>query len=106
MRTLVMAGGLPAPADSHTVTMQEPDHRIVIGTRGEGEAVGVMSGLIPCPLALFVTTFAMSRGVPGAGVLFAVTMMAGVALTLSRVAVLSPSGRSWSSPDYAQLSSD
>ncbi|RUV74690.1 MAG: hypothetical protein EOR30_01780 [Mesorhizobium sp.] len=61
----------------------------MIGTRGEGEAVGVMSGLIPCPLALFVTTFAMSRGVPGAGVLFAVTMMAGVALTLSRVAVLS-----------------
>lgn len=61
----------------------------MIGTRGEGEAVGVMAGLIPCPLALFVTTFAMSRGVPGAGVLFAVTMMAGVALTLSRGAVLS-----------------
>ncbi|TIM12369.1 MAG: ABC transporter permease [Mesorhizobium sp.] len=55
----------------------------------EGEAVGVMAGLIPCPLTLFVMTFAMSRGVPGAGVLFAVTMMAGVALTLSCVAVLS-----------------
>ncbi|RUY22911.1 ABC transporter permease [Mesorhizobium sp. M7A.F.Ca.US.001.04.1.1] len=55
----------------------------------EGEAVGVMAGLIPCPLALFVMTFAISRGVPVAGILFAITMMAGVALTLSCVAVLS-----------------
>ncbi|WP_136620795.1 MULTISPECIES: sulfite exporter TauE/SafE family protein [Mesorhizobium] len=55
----------------------------------EGEAVGVMAGLIPCPLTLFVMTFAISRGVPVAGILFAITMMAGVALTLSCVAVLS-----------------
>lgn len=57
--------------------------------RHEGEAVGVMAGLIPCPLTLFAMTFAMSRGVPTAGVLFAITMMVGVALTLSCVAVLS-----------------
>ncbi|GLS35547.1 nickel/cobalt efflux system [Mesorhizobium tianshanense] len=57
--------------------------------RHEGEAVGVMAGLIPCPLTLFVMTFAMSRGIPGAGILFAITMMVGVALTLSCVAVLS-----------------
>ncbi|ESZ40226.1 ABC transporter permease [Mesorhizobium sp. M0292] len=55
----------------------------------EGEAVGVMAGLIPCPLTLFVMTFAISRGVPGAGILLAITMMVGVALTLSSVAVLS-----------------
>ena len=55
----------------------------------EGEAVGVMAGLIPCPLTLFVMTFAISRGVPVAGIMFAVTMMIGVALTLSCVAVLS-----------------
>ncbi|MFK0692275.1 nickel/cobalt transporter [Mesorhizobium sp. IMUNJ 23033] len=55
----------------------------------EGEAVGVMAGLIPCPLTLFVMTFAISRGVPGAGILFAFVMMMGVALTLSIVAVLS-----------------
>ncbi|RWQ62461.1 sulfite exporter TauE/SafE family protein [Mesorhizobium sp.] len=55
----------------------------------EGEAVGVMAGLIPCPLTLFVMTFAMSRGIPGAGILFAITMMVGVALTLCCVAVLS-----------------
>ncbi|ESW82976.1 sulfite exporter TauE/SafE family protein [Mesorhizobium sp. C280B] len=57
--------------------------------RHEGEAVGVMAGLIPCPLTLFAMTFAMSRDVPAAGVLFAITMMVGVALTLSCVAVLS-----------------
>ncbi|ESZ35062.1 ABC transporter permease [Mesorhizobium sp. L2C066B000] len=55
----------------------------------EGEAVGVMAGLIPCPLTLFVMTFAISKGVPGAGILFAATMMIGIALTLSSVAVLS-----------------
>ena len=55
----------------------------------EGEAVGVMAGLIPCPLTLFAMTFAISRGVPVAGILFAITMMVGVALTLSCVAVLS-----------------
>ncbi|MDG4897746.1 hypothetical protein P9272_29845 [Mesorhizobium sp. WSM4976] len=54
----------------------------------EGEAVGFMAGLIPRPLTVFVG-FAISRGVPVAGLLFAVTMMAGVALTLSSVAVLS-----------------
>jgi len=53
---------------------------------GEGIAVGVMAGLIPCPLTLFIMTFAISRGVPEAGVAFAVTMMLGVALTLSIVA--------------------
>ena len=55
----------------------------------EGEAVGVMAGLIPCPLTLFVMTFAIARGVPAAGILFAGTMMVGVAFTLSAVAILS-----------------
>lgn len=55
----------------------------------EGEAVGVMAGLIPCPLTLFVMTFAIARGVPAAGILVAGTMMIGVAVTLSCVAILS-----------------
>ena len=54
---------------------------------GEGLAVGFMAGLIPCPLTLFVMTFAISRGVPEAGVAFAMVMMLGVALTLSIVAI-------------------
>jgi nickel/cobalt exporter len=54
---------------------------------GEGALVGFMAGLVPCPLTLFVMTFAISRGVPEAGFAFAVTMMAGVALVLAVVAI-------------------
>lgn len=53
----------------------------------EGLAVGMMAGLIPCPLTLFVMTFSMSRGVPVAGLLFAVVMMLGVMFTLSVTAL-------------------
>lgn len=53
---------------------------------GEGALVGFMAGLVPCPLTLFVMTYAISRGVPEAGIAFAVTMMAGVALVLATVA--------------------
>ena len=49
------------------------------GLRGTGHqharqatAAGFAAGLIPCPLTLFVMTFAISRGVPEAGVAFAV----------------------------------
>lgn len=62
-------------------------HRPHQHDHGEGMAFGFMAGLIPCPLTLFVMTFAISRGVPEAGVAFAVTMMIGVALVLSLVAV-------------------
>ena len=54
---------------------------------GQGVAAGIAAGLIPCPLTLFVMTFAMSRGVPEAGVAFAAVMMTGVALVLASVAL-------------------
>jgi ABC-type nickel/cobalt efflux system permease component RcnA len=53
---------------------------------GEDAAAGFFAGLIPCPLTLFVMTFAISRGVPSAGVAFAIVMMLGVALVLGSVA--------------------
>ena len=59
----------------------------------QGIMVGVMAGLIPCPLTLFVMFFALSRGVPEAGVVFAIAIMLGVALTLSFIAVLAISIR-------------
>lgn len=61
-------------------------HRPHKHDQGEGVAFGFMAGLVPCPLTLFVMSFAISRGVPQAGVAFAGTMMLGVALTLSLVA--------------------
>src|SRR6478672_8217526 len=45
---------------------------------GEGLAVGVVAGLVPCPLTLFAMFFALSRGVPEAGLIFAVAMMLGI----------------------------
>ncbi|UVD59143.1 sulfite exporter TauE/SafE family protein [Rhizobium sp. Pop5] len=59
-----------------------------IHSHGEGVIVGFMAGLVPCPLTLFVMTFAMIHQVVVTGILFAVTMMLGVGLTLSAVALL------------------
>lgn len=55
---------------------------------GEGLAVGFVAGLIPCPLTLFAMFYALSRGVPEAGLVFALAMMLGVLCTLAVVAVL------------------
>ena len=54
----------------------------------EGPFVGVIAGLVPCPLTLFVMVLALSRGVPEAGLTFAVAMMAGIATTLVGVSLL------------------
>jgi ABC-type nickel/cobalt efflux system permease component RcnA len=64
--------------------------RAVRGARhvhGEGVAVGFVAGLVPCPLTLFAMVLATSRGIPEAGIAFAVSMLIGIALTLSAVAV-------------------
>ncbi|VVS96722.1 ABC transporter permease [Rhizobium sp. EC-SD404] len=66
--------------------------RAVRGHRhGDGEnkglLVGIVAGLIPCPLTLFVMIFAMQRGITEAGLAFAAMMMLGVATTLSAVAL-------------------
>ena len=49
----------------------------------------IFSGLIPCPLTLFVMTYAIGKGVASAGLAFAVFMMVGVALTLGLTAAVS-----------------
>jgi nickel/cobalt exporter len=54
---------------------------------GEGLVVGMVAGLIPCPLTLFAMVFALSRGVPEAGLVFAAAMMLGVLATLALVAL-------------------
>lgn len=52
-----------------------------------GLAAGFAAGLIPCPLTLFVMTLAVSRGVPEAGLAFALVMIVGVGLVLAIVAL-------------------
>src|SRR3954471_6021281 len=54
----------------------------------EGLAVGFVAGLVPCPLTLFAMFFALSRGIPEAGLVFAVAMMLGVLATLALVALV------------------
>jgi len=55
---------------------------------GEGVAVGFVAGLVPCPLTLFAMFLALGRGVPEAGLMFALAMMLGIGLTLSGIALL------------------
>jgi nickel/cobalt transporter (NicO) family protein len=54
-------------------------------THHEGLMVGVIAGLIPCPLTLFVMVYALAHAVPVAGLSFAVAMLLGITLTLSAV---------------------
>lgn len=56
---------------------------------GEGLLAGVIAGLIPCPLTLFLMFYATSKGVPEAGLTFAFAMVIGVGLVLCAVAVAS-----------------
>lgn len=58
-----------------------------------GTALGVAAGLIPCPLTLFVMTFAAARGVPEVGLAFAGMMLVGVALVLETVAAVASLAR-------------
>ena len=61
---------------------------------GEGVATGIIAGLIPCPLTLFVMTLALSRGAPEAGLAFSLSMLLGVATVLGVVALISAFARS------------
>jgi nickel/cobalt transporter (NicO) family protein len=61
----------------------------------EGIAVGIVAGLVPCPLTLFAMFFTLSRGVPEAGLTFALAMMLGVGGTLCSVAALTVLAREW-----------
>lgn len=60
---------------------------------GEGLGVALAAGLVPCPLTLFVVVSALARGVPEAGLVFALAMLAGIAFTLGFVALVAVAGR-------------
>jgi ABC-type nickel/cobalt efflux system permease component RcnA len=55
--------------------------------RHDGPWFGLAAGLIPCPLTLFVMTFAADKGVTLAGLGFAVMTLIGVTLVLGAVAL-------------------
>lgn len=99
-RTLVGAGRAPALEYVSRITLAAIGLWLVIRAlrndrhfHGEGAAFGVLAGLVPCPLTLFVMTLALARGVIAAGLVFAFTMFIGVALTLLAIAVSLAWGR-------------
>jgi len=63
--------------------------RAILGrvhAHGEGPMVGIIAGLIPCPLTFFAMFLATAKGVPQIGLVFAAAMLIGVSLTLVTVA--------------------
>jgi len=93
-RTLVGAGRAPALEYTSRILLAAIGVWLVIRAlrgrphvHGEGMAVGVMAGLVPCPLTLFVMTYAASRDVPEAGLAFALAMLIGVGIVLGAVAL-------------------
>lgn len=70
-------------------------HRRHHHVTSEGATVGFTAGIVPCPLTLFVMTFAIGRGVPQAGIAFACAMMMGIATVLATVAVAAVLFRKW-----------
>ncbi len=59
----------------------------------DGAFFGIAAGLIPCPLTLFVMTFAVAKGVPEAGLAFVAMMLVGVAAVLTTTAMLAVAAR-------------
>jgi len=51
-----------------------------------GPVFGIVTGLVPCPLTLFVMMKALARNVPEAGLAFAAAMLVGVGLVLALTA--------------------
>ena len=101
-RTLVGAGRAPAIENISRYTLVLIGLWLVVRALrarphlyGEGYVAGFVAGLIPCPLTLFVMMLAVSRGVPEAGLAFAVAMFLGVASVLSSIGTIVAFARSW-----------
>jgi nickel/cobalt exporter len=62
---------------------------------GEGYLMGFIAGLVPCPLTLFIMVMAVSRGVPEAGLTFALCMFLGVGAVLGAIAATVALARQW-----------
>ena len=101
-RTLVGAGRAPALENLSRYTLVAIGLWLVLRAwrarphaHGEGYLAGFVAGLVPCPLTLFVMTLAVSRGVPEAGLAFAVAMFLGVAAVLVSIAATVALARTW-----------
>jgi nickel/cobalt exporter len=101
-RTLVGAGRAPALENLSRYMLVAIGIWLVLRAwrsrphmHGEGYVAGFVAGLVPCPLTLFVMTLAVSRGVPEAGLAFAIAMFLGVAAVLVTIAATVAFARNW-----------
>ncbi len=99
-RTLVGAGRAPALEYVSRFSLAAIGLWLIHGAlrqsphlHGEGIAVGFVAGLVPCPLTLFVMVFAISQGVPEAGLAFSMSMFLGVSAVLVGVALIAAFAR-------------
>jgi nickel/cobalt exporter len=95
-RTIVGAGQVPALALISRGLLVAVGLWLVVRAlwgrphlHGEAIFAGVVAGLVPCPLTLFVMFYAVSLGVPEAGLVFALAMLLGVGVVLASVALTS-----------------
>jgi ABC-type nickel/cobalt efflux system permease component RcnA len=101
-RTLVGAGRVPALENLSRYMLMAIGLWLVLRAwrarphvRGEGYLMGFVAGLVPCPLTLFVMMLVVSRGVPEAGLAFAVAIFLGVAAVLVSIAATVAFARDW-----------
>jgi nickel/cobalt transporter (NicO) family protein len=94
-RTLVGAGQAPALELVSRVAILLVGSWMIVRSflraphmHGEAQGFAFLAGLIPCPLTLMIMTLAVSKGIPEAGLVFALAMFGGVVLVLSAVALL------------------
>ncbi len=69
---------------------QGDDHR---ERTGNGRALAFVTGLVPCPLTTFIMSYALARGLLGAGLAVTAAMAAGMVMTIAAVAVLATVSR-------------
>ena len=93
-RTLGGAGSAPLLENMSRVLIVLIGLWLVVGAvrnrthvHGEGMMVGMVAGLVPCPLTFLTMFLAMTRGIPEAGLTFAAAMMLGITATLGLVSV-------------------
>lgn len=60
---------------------------------GKGRALAFVTGLVPCPLTTFIMSYALARGLVGAGLVVTAAMAAGMVVTIAAVAVIATLSR-------------
>jgi len=94
-RSLAVAGRAPAFETASAVLIAAIGAYLLLRSlwpsqhhhAGDGKALAVVTGLVPCPLTTFILTYALARGKLAAGFAAVGGMLAGVILTLVSFAV-------------------